>query len=99
MDSILHTHLDWLGLLQQWVHSNQSPAELARELGLAEATSAGPEAQAGSLFRRAEVVDARPQPSGASCRVYLPSGATLELDDAIDPHWAAALIQALEQPA
>ena len=96
MDSYLHQHLDWSGLLHDWARSDQSPAELAQDLGLAQAER---EVQGGSLFRRAEVVDARPQSDNAPCLVHLPGGAALELDDAIDPHWAAALIRALEQPA
>ena len=99
MDSYLHQHLDWPGLLHDWARSDQSPAELARELGLAEAAPAEPEAQGSGLFRRAEVVDARPQSGSASCRVHLPGGAALELDDAVDPHWVAALIRAVEKPA
>ena len=96
MDSYLPQHLDWSGLLHEWARSDQSPSELAQELGLAESA---PEVQGGGLFRRAEVVDARPQSGSASCRVHLPGGAALELDDSLDPHWAAALIRALEQPA
>jgi hypothetical protein len=96
MDLTLHHHLDWAGLLHEWARSDQSPSELAQELGLAQAE---PAVQGGGLFRRAEVVDARPQSGSASCRVHLPGGAALELNDSVDPHWAAALIRALEQPA
>ena len=99
MDLSLHPHLDWPGLLQAWARSGQTPAELAQALGLAEPTSGQEPAEAGGLFRRAEVVDARAPASGAPCRVHLPGGAALELDDTVDPYWAAALIRALEQPA
>jgi hypothetical protein len=95
MDPTLHPHVDWTGLLQEWARSGQSPDELAQALGLAESAPA----EAGGLFRRAEVVDARPESGGAPCRVHLPGGAALELDDTVDPAWAAALIRALEQPA
>ena len=95
MDASLHQHLDWTGLLQEWARSGQSPGELAQALGLGESAPA----EAGGLFRRAEVVDARPASGSAPCRVPLPSGAALEVDESIDPHWAAALIRALEQPA
>ena len=95
MDPSLHQHLDWTGLLQEWARSGQSPAELAQALGLSESAPA----EGGGLFRRAEVVDARPESGGAPCRVHLPGGATLELDESVDPHWAAALIRALEPSA
>jgi hypothetical protein len=95
MDPSLHPHLDWAGLLQQWARSGQSPDELAQALGLGQSAPA----EAGGLFRRAEVVDARPESGGAPCRVHLPGGGALELDDTVDPAWAAALIRALEQPA
>ncbi len=99
MDLSLHPHLDWTGLLQAWARSGQTPAELAQALGLAEPASDPEPAEAGGLFRRAEVVDARPSSSEAPCRVHLPGGAAVELDESVDPHWAAALIRALEQPA
>lgn len=99
MTSSLHAHLDWTGLLQQWARSDHSPAELARTLGLEAPERAELAAETGGLFSRAEVVDARPRSGSASCWVHLPGRAALELDDTIDPHWAAALIRALEQPA
>ena len=97
MDLALHQHLDWASLLQDWARSEQSPAELAQALGLAESMPAQESTEAGGLFQRAEVVDARPASSRPPCCVHLPGGAVLELDDAVDPHWAAALIRALEQ--
>lgn len=87
MNLSLHQHLDWTGLLQAWARSEHSPTELARMLGLADSAPATELTDGGGLFRRAEVVDARPEPGGAA----------LELDDSVDPHWAAALIRALEQ--
>ena len=99
MDPTLHQHLDWNGLLQQWARSRQTPAELAQALGLEASAEAESAAETGGLFRRAEVVDARPPSGGAPCRIHLPGGAALELDASVDPHWAAALIRALEQSA
>lgn len=99
MELALHQHLDWSGLLQDWARSELSPQDLARELGLAEPASSEPQAPNGGLFQRAEVVDARPASNGAPCRVHLPGGVALELDDSVDPYWAAALIRALEPSA
>ena len=97
MDLSLHQHLDWTGLLQAWARSGQTPGELAQTLGLAEPIPDQEPVEGGSLFRRAEVVDARSPSSGTPCRVHLPGGAALELDDTVDPNWAATLIRALEQ--
>ncbi|NIP71637.1 MAG: hypothetical protein GWO16_00750 [Gammaproteobacteria bacterium] len=99
MDLSRHQHLNWTELLQAWARSGQTPAELAQTLGLAEPTPDQEPAEAGGLFRRAEVVDARSPSSPAPCRVHLPGGAVVELAETVDPHWAAALIGALEQPA
>ncbi|MFA9462578.1 hypothetical protein [Thiohalorhabdus methylotrophus] len=99
MDLSLHPHLDWAGLLQDWARSEQSPEALAQTLGLAESVPAKSRSQDGGLFQRAEVVDARPPSKGAGCRIHLPGGTALEVDDSVDPHWAAALIRALEPSA